>query len=84
MRQTRWTGSISDRSSAGGSADLEIEEDTEAVIEAYTAAVTGSERSRAFEAALRAYRRRHPDVLEPVARRRVAQALCFADTKSAG
>jgi hypothetical protein len=61
----------------------EPEEDTPRyVIAAYTAALRGSEemRRRAFDAALRAYRMRHPAVSEVQARRRVAQILCFANT----
>jgi hypothetical protein len=69
------------RSSPGNWVRNEIDEHTtQAVIEAYTAAATGviGMRSRAFDAALRAYRRRHPGVPEMMARRRVAQILCFA------
>jgi hypothetical protein len=86
MSQTRWADPFIDRSSPGNSARKEIEEDTaQAVIEAYTAAVTGLDgmRRRAFDAALRAYRTRHPAVPEAVARRQVAHVICFAGTTSA-
>jgi hypothetical protein len=74
MAQTRWIG-------PENLPYKDIEEDTaQSVITAYTAAVTGSEgmRRRAFDAALRAYRMRHPAVSETIARRRVAKILCFA------
>jgi hypothetical protein len=50
------------------------------VIAAYTDALKGPEdvRRSAFNAALRAYRMRHPDFSEGIARRRVAQIICFA------
>lgn len=69
---------VTDRQAAGHN---EIDEETaQSVIAAYTGAVTGSEnmRRRAFDAALRVYRMRHPGVSESIARRRVAKILCFA------
>jgi len=85
MSQTRWTSRhIPDAPLQGNPAHQEITEDTSrAVIAAYTAAVTGSKgmRSKAFDAALRAYRRHHPRVSEATGRRRTAQVICFAGAK---
>ena len=86
MSRTRGTGSIFDGSSPARVAQPIVEEDTaRAVIKAYTAAVNGADgmRLRAFDAALRAYRRRQPHVSEAIARRQVAEVLCFAATRSA-
>jgi hypothetical protein len=47
----------------------------EAVIKAFTAAAHGR---LAFEAALRTYRGHYPGMSESLARRRVANILCFA------
>jgi hypothetical protein len=50
------------------------------VIAAFTGALKSEEMRRsAFNAALRAYRMHHPGMCEGVARRRVAQIICFAD-----
>jgi hypothetical protein len=66
-------------SSAANPAEAEDDEETTlAVLKAYVATVTGLERNRAFDAALRAYQRRHPRVPESIARRRVAEVLCLA------
>ena len=49
------------------------------VIAAYTNALRAEDkRHSAFNAALRAYRMRHPGISEGLARRRVAQIICFA------
>lgn len=52
-----------------------------AVIAAYTGALKSSEAMRrsAFDAALRVFRARHPDIPEGLARRQVALIICFAD-----
>jgi hypothetical protein len=52
-----------------------------AVIAAYTNALKGPEdmQRSAFNPALRVYRMRHPGISEAIARRRVAQMICFAD-----
>jgi hypothetical protein len=56
--------------------DKETDRDTvEAVIKAFTAAAHGR---LAFEAALRTYRGHYPGMSESLARRRVANILCFA------
>ena len=54
---------------------------THAVIAAYTNALKGPEdmRRSAFNAALSAYRMRDPRISESIARRRVAQIICFAE-----
>ena len=51
------------------------------VIAAYTDALKGPEdmQRSAFNAAARVYRMRHPDISETIARRGVAQIICFAD-----
>jgi hypothetical protein len=50
------------------------------VIAAYTGALKSEEMRRsAFNAALRVYRNHYPGMSEVVARRRVAQIICFAD-----
>jgi hypothetical protein len=61
--------------------NLAEEDIRQAVIAAYTGALKGSEEMRrgAFNAALRAYRMRKPGISEGIARRRVAQIICFAD-----
>jgi hypothetical protein len=82
--QTRWTDSKDDEVLLEDPARGGIDEHTaQAVIAAYTAALMGSKamRGTAFYAALRAYRQRHPGGSEAVARRRVAEVLCFARTK---
>jgi hypothetical protein len=85
MSDTRWTEPIINPSLAPDAAHAEDDEETaQAVIQAYVAAAAGLERNRAFDAALRAYRRRHPRVAESTARRRVAEVLCFASTNPAG
>ena len=49
------------------------------VIAAYTNALKAEDmRHSAFNAALRVYRMRHPGISEAIARRRVAQIICFA------
>ena len=52
-----------------------------AVIAAYTNALKGPEEMRrsAFNAALRVYRMRRPGISESIARRRVAQIICFLE-----
>ena len=51
-----------------------------AVIAVYTNALKAEDMRRsAFNVALRVYRLRHPGISEAVARRRVAQMICFAD-----
>jgi hypothetical protein len=51
-----------------------------AVIAAYMDALKSDEMRRsAFNAALRMYRKHYPRASEAVARRRVAQTICFAD-----
>ena len=51
------------------------------VTAAYTNALNGPEEMRrsAFKAALRVYRLHHPGISEAIARRRVAQIICFAN-----
>ena len=51
------------------------------VTAAYTSALKGPEdmRRSAFNVALRVYRLRHPGISEGLARRRIAQIICFAD-----
>jgi hypothetical protein len=50
------------------------------VIAAYAGALKCEEMRRsAFSAALRVYRKHYPGVSEAIARRRVAQIICFAD-----
>ena len=50
-----------------------------AVIAVYTNALKAEDmRHSAFNAALRVYRMRHPGISEAIARRRVAQIICFA------
>jgi hypothetical protein len=73
---------MDDPSAANPARPEDDEETAQAVIEAYAAALAGPERNRAFDAALRAYRRRHPHVPEMTARRRVAEVLCFAGANS--
>ena len=63
-------------------ADMLAEENIKhAVITAYTNALKGPEEMRrsAFKAALRVYRLHHPGISEAIARRRVAQIICFAE-----
>lgn len=79
MSQSERPGPIFDGALPADAARPEMVEDiAQAVIAAYMAAVAGSERDRAFDAALRAYRRRHPTAPEVMTRRRVAEILCFA------
>lgn len=79
MSDTKRTEPITNPSSAANSAQADDDEETtQAVLEAYSATVTGLERNRAFDAALRVYQRRHPRVPESIARRRVAEVLCLA------
>ena len=82
MSNTRWTDAMIKASSAANPAQETDQDTAQEVIKAYAAALMGSQRNRAFDSALRAYRTRHPGVSEPVARRRVARVLCFAGTKS--
>lgn len=58
-----------------------VEEDIRhTVIAAYAGALKSEEMRRsAFNAALRVYRQHYPGMSEVVARRRVAQIICFAD-----
>jgi hypothetical protein len=61
----------------GNNARYRTDEDTpHAVIAAYKTAAARS--SIAFEVAVRAYRVRHPSASLQVARRRVAEIICFA------
>jgi hypothetical protein len=76
MSETRWRGRNVTGSPPGAAPAKETDRDTvEAVITAFTAAAHGR---LAFEAALRTYRGRYPRLSEPLARRRVAEILCFA------
>ena len=62
----------------------ETEEDTpQVVIAAYEAAVKSSysRPGAGFEAAVGAYRSRHPNTALQVVRRRVAEIICFAGTR---
>jgi hypothetical protein len=80
MSETRWGGRNIIGSPPGAVPDRETDRNTvEAVITAFTA---GAHRRLAFEEALRTYRGRYPGLSEQLARRRVAEILCFAGERN--